>query len=177
LLPAVADLSDEPIVLAAGGIADGRGMVAALALGADGVWIGTRLVATDEAFARSDYKRRILSAAPGDTFCCRVRLPHADVAVRVLPAPPVTGEHAILRLPDEVILREQLRLPTADADGPLAELLLLAGESAALIHDIRPAREVIRRMHNEALATLRQRLQPLAGPRTPRRPARTSPSK
>jgi len=177
LLPAVADLSDESILLAAGGIADGRGMAAALALGADGVWIGTRLVATDEAFARSDYKRRILSAAPGDTYCRRVRLPHADVSVRVLTAPPVTGEFAIRPLPDEVILREQLRLPTADADGPLAELLLLAGESAALIHDIRPAREVIRRMHNEALVTLRQRLQPLAGPRTPRRTARTSPSK
>ncbi len=177
LLPAVADLSDEPLLLAAGGIADGRGMVAALALGADGVWVGTRLVATDEAFARSDYKRRILSAAPGDTYCRRVRLPHADVAVRVLPAPPVTGEFAIRPPADDVILREQLRLPTADADGSLSDLLLLAGESAALVHDIRPAREVIRRMHPEALVVLHQRLQPLAVPRFPRRSARTSPSK
>jgi NAD(P)H-dependent flavin oxidoreductase YrpB (nitropropane dioxygenase family) len=152
-------------------------MAAALALGADGVWVGTRLVATDEAFARSDYKRRILSAVPGDTYCRRVRLPQTDVAVRVLPAPPVTGEHAIKPPADDVILREQLRLPTADADGTLADLLLLAGESAALIHDIRPAREVIRRMHTEALVVLHQRLQPLAVPRLARRTARTSPSK
>lgn len=172
LLPAVADLSEEPLLLAAGGIADGRGMAAALALGADGVWVGTRLVATDEAFARSDYKRRIVSAVPGETYCRRVRLPHGDVSVRVLPAPPVTGEFAVRPPQDEVILREQLRLPTADADGSLGDLLLLAGESAALVHDIRPAREVIRRMHTEALVVLQQRLQPLA---VPRRTARTSP--
>lgn len=176
LLPAIADLADEPLLLAAGGIADGRGVAAALALGADGVWIGTRLVATDEAYARSDYKRRIVGAMPGETYTRRVRLPHADVAVRVLPAPPVTGEHAV-QPPDDVIPREQMRLPTPDAEGSLAELLLLAGESAALVHDIRPAREVIRRLHTEALVVLHQRLQPLAVPRMPRRTARTSPSK
>ena len=176
LLPAIADLSDEPLLLAAGGIADGRGVAAALALGADGVWIGTRLVATDEAYARSDYKRRIVGAVTGETYCRRVRLPHADVSVRVLPAPPVTGEHPVLPR-DEVILREQLRLPTPDAEGSLGELLLLAGESSALVHDIRPAREVIRRLHTEALVVLQQRLQPLAVPRMPRRTARTSPSK
>ena len=95
----------------------------------------------------------------------------------MLPAPPVTGEFAIRPASDGVILPEQLRLPTADADGSLADLLLLAGESAALVHDIRPAREVIRRMHAEALAVLHQRLQPLVAPRIPRRTARTSPSK
>ena len=176
LLPAIADLSEEPLLLAAGGIADGRGMVAALALGADGVWIGTRLVATDEAYARSDYKRRILGAVPGETFFRRVRLPHADVQVRMLPAPQVTGEYAV-RPPDEVLLREQVRLPTPDAEGSLGELTLLAGESAALVHDIRPAREVVRRLHSEALMILQQRLQPLIVPRTPRRTTRTSSSK
>jgi enoyl-[acyl-carrier protein] reductase II len=57
LVPAIADAVDVP-VLAAGGIADGRGILAALALGAAGVWIGTRFVATIESHAHESFKRR-----------------------------------------------------------------------------------------------------------------------
>jgi nitronate monooxygenase len=54
-------------VLASGGIATGRGVAAALMLGAQGVSMGTRFVATDEAFASAEYKRRIVSAQAEDT--------------------------------------------------------------------------------------------------------------
>ncbi len=58
LIPAVADCVKQPVV-AAGGIADGRGLVAALALGAVGVWLGTRFVASKEAYAHINYKNKI----------------------------------------------------------------------------------------------------------------------
>ena len=58
LIPAVVDCVEQP-VLAAGGICDGRGLVAALAMGAEGVWLGTRFVASKEAFAHMNYKNRI----------------------------------------------------------------------------------------------------------------------
>jgi nitronate monooxygenase/enoyl-[acyl-carrier protein] reductase II len=55
-------------VLASGGIADGRGLAAALMLGAQGVSLGTRFVASDEAFIPDEYKRRVVAAAAEDTF-------------------------------------------------------------------------------------------------------------
>lgn len=168
LLPAIADLSDDPLILAAGGIGDGRGIAAALALGADGVCIGTRLVATDEAYARNDYKRRIVSALPGETFLQRVKVENSEVCFRLLTAPPVTGEFTVESSGD-VIGYDQIRVPTPDADGSLSTLSLLAGESAALVHDVSPARDVIRRLHNEAVVVLQQRLIPLVTPRLVRR--------
>ncbi|UCD57419.1 MAG: nitronate monooxygenase, partial [Candidatus Hydrogenedentota bacterium] len=58
LVPAVVDCVEQPVV-AAGGMADGRGLVAALAMGAVGVWMGTRFVACKEAFAHVNYKNKI----------------------------------------------------------------------------------------------------------------------
>jgi len=62
LVPAVVDMIAPVPVLAAGGIADGRGVVAAVALGADGAWIGTRFLASVEADAHRDYKARLVDA-------------------------------------------------------------------------------------------------------------------
>src|SRR5258707_15793578 len=67
LVPAVVDAIAPVPVIAAGGIADGRGVVAALALGADAVWVGPRLVASQEAYAQAEYKRRIAEAKAADT--------------------------------------------------------------------------------------------------------------
>ena len=66
LVPAVVDAVDIPVV-AAGGIADGRGMAAAIMLGASGVWIGTRLLASSEATIHDVYRSRILQASEADT--------------------------------------------------------------------------------------------------------------
>ena len=70
LVPAVADAVDVPVV-AAGGIADGRGMAAAMMLGASGVWIGTRFLASTEATIHDDYRNRILRASEADTQWAR----------------------------------------------------------------------------------------------------------
>ena len=63
LVPLVAEVAGKVPVLAAGGIADGRGLAAALVLGASGVWIGTRSLASPEAAYHADYKQRLVEAA------------------------------------------------------------------------------------------------------------------
>ena len=70
LIPAVADAVDVP-VLAGGGLADGRALVAALALGAQGVWMGTRFVASEEAHAHGNYKGKIVATSEAGTVVTR----------------------------------------------------------------------------------------------------------
>src|SRR4029453_15948335 len=67
LIPAVVDAVSPAPVVAAGGIADGRGLAAALALGAAGAWIGTRFLASNEAAIHPRYRERILQANEDDT--------------------------------------------------------------------------------------------------------------
>jgi NAD(P)H-dependent flavin oxidoreductase YrpB (nitropropane dioxygenase family) len=68
LVPAVVDAVQSVPVVAAGGIADGRGLAAALALGASGVWIGTRFLASEEAAIHPHYRARLLNASENDTI-------------------------------------------------------------------------------------------------------------
>jgi len=68
LVPRVVDAVSPVPVVAAGGIADGRGLAAVLALGAAGAWVGTRFLAASEAAIHPDYRRRILAAGEADTF-------------------------------------------------------------------------------------------------------------
>ena len=72
LLPAVVDAVSPLPVLAAGGIADGRGLAAALALGGAGVWVGTRFLASEEALTHSEYRTRVLQAQGSDTVYTRI---------------------------------------------------------------------------------------------------------
>jgi len=82
LVPQVVDAVGEAVpVVAAGGIVDGRGLAAALALGADGVWVGTRFIATPEARAVAGYKGRLLSAAEDSTVVSRA---YSGKTMRVL---------------------------------------------------------------------------------------------
>jgi len=67
LVPTIVDAVAPALVLAAGGIADGRGAAAALTLGADGVWVGSRMVATRESAVHPEHKRRIVVASGEQT--------------------------------------------------------------------------------------------------------------
>ncbi|MBU2490295.1 MAG: nitronate monooxygenase [Proteobacteria bacterium] len=135
LVPAVADAVDVPVV-AAGGIGDARGFLAALNLGASGVEMGTRFIATAECPAHESYKRAVTDAAPGDTvLLCMERF-----AVRTLRTP------LTLRVErgEEVDL-DQLAGPALEAawlhgDSPG---VLPAGQSVGVVNEVLPAARVV----------------------------------
>lgn len=156
LLPAIVDAVAPTPVLAAGGIADGRGLAAALMLGAEGALLGTRLFATDEALGSRAMKERLIAASGDDTIRTRV----FDI-IRDLDWPePYTGravanrfsktwhgrEAALAAALDE----ERQRYDEAKATGDLDTLALFAGEGVDLIQDCPPAATVISRIVEEA---------------------------
>jgi nitronate monooxygenase/enoyl-[acyl-carrier protein] reductase II len=165
LVPQVVDAVAPLPVVAAGGIADGRGLAAALALGAQGVNVGTRFLASDEAEIHPDWKAAILQAHSEDTVRARF------INELVPPASPGGYESAprVLRTPFvnewlsrgvEELGRERVRLgeelQTAMREGTAHELLPVTGEAAGLIHDVLPAAEIVATMVAEAEAAFRR---------------------
>ncbi|NRA02726.1 MAG: nitronate monooxygenase [Myxococcales bacterium] len=169
LLPAVIDAVDVP-VMAAGGIADGRGLAAALAMGAVGVWMGTRFVASDEADGHVDYKRRIVEIDDEGTTrtrCfsgkpCRVI---KNQTTEAWEAPELQAR--IQRFPQQVgVVSEWLGEDPYRAgrhQGKTEIGALAAGQSSVLIHEVLPAGEIVRGIVREADAAL-ARLAPAARP-------------
>jgi NAD(P)H-dependent flavin oxidoreductase YrpB (nitropropane dioxygenase family) len=82
LVPTVVDAVAPSLVLAAGGIADGRGAAAALALGADGVWVGSRMVATRESAVHPEHKRRIVAASGEQTVRSSILVSNGRTSIR-----------------------------------------------------------------------------------------------
>lgn len=164
LVPAVVDLAGSVPVVAAGGIADGRGMAAALALGAQGVSLGTRFLATTEMTIDQAWKDRIVEAHARDT----VKLAHSDRALPPFNLPQVGATFAprVLRTP----LTDQLELDPDSVDpqqlaarvraevlaGRGHDLLPFTGQSAELVHDVVPAAELVFRLMTDCAAALRQ---------------------
>jgi len=151
LVPQVVDLVGGVPVLAAGGIADGRGLAAALMLGAQGALIGTRFLATPEARGRGHSKDVILNALGSQTVASKF---YDDVLGIVWPGALVRSiEHPLL---DEWADRQQEWTLAADQLRPALEAAItsgdfvLAGESAGLVHDIVPAGELVARIAKEA---------------------------
>ncbi len=162
LLPAVVDAVAPIPVLAAGGIADGRGLVAALALGACGALIGTRFYAAEEAIGSDAVKRRLVERGGDDT----VRTAIFDI-VRKLPWPePYTGravanEFSAHWHDHEAELRralpeESARYAAAVTNGDLDTTVLWGGEALDLVHDVQPAERILLRIMREAEATRRR---------------------
>jgi NAD(P)H-dependent flavin oxidoreductase YrpB (nitropropane dioxygenase family) len=163
LVPLVVDaVAPAALVLAAGGIADGRGLAAALMLGADGAWVGTRLVATDESFARDDYKERLVTAAPTDTVRTSVFGPETPefnpmrvLRNRAVDLPPsgdrptigrVTLGDQVMDLPRHTNMVPMRGLTTGD----LEEMPLLAGQGVGLVDAVKGAASVIADMTAQA---------------------------
>jgi enoyl-[acyl-carrier protein] reductase II len=160
IVPEVVDLAGDTPVVAAGGIADGRGLAAALVLGAQGAMVGTRLLASDEMGVNAEWKQRIVEAGALDA----VKIPHSE---RVLPPynrPGGPADPRALRTPLIDRLREDPESVDPATAGPelLAalredrahEYVPYAGQSAALVHDVRPAREIVRHLVAGAEAAL-----------------------
>jgi NAD(P)H-dependent flavin oxidoreductase YrpB (nitropropane dioxygenase family) len=155
LVPQVVDAVAGVPVLAAGGIADGRGLAAVLMLGAQGALIGTRFLATPEARGRGQSKDVILNALGSQTVASKF---YDDVLGRIWPGAIVRSiQHPLLdewghRPEDWALAADQLR-PSLEAAIAAGEFVL-AGESSGLIHDIVPAGELVSRIAREAEALL-----------------------
>lgn len=148
LVPQVVDAVGIPVI-AAGGIADGRGLAAALALGAEGVQVGTRFAVTLESSAHEAYKRAVLAAGDTDTFLTM----KAVTPVRMLKT-PFTGrvmeaEKRGAGRDDLLALLGAKRERAGIFEGNLEEGMFEAGQSAGLVRDVPPAAEVVYRMMRE----------------------------
>jgi NAD(P)H-dependent flavin oxidoreductase YrpB (nitropropane dioxygenase family) len=155
LVPQVVDVVNGKPVLAAGGIADGRGLAAAMMLGAQGVLIGTRFLATPEASGRGHSKDAILNALGSQTMASKffddvfgLRWPGA--LLRSIRNPLL--DRWAQRQQDWALAAEQIR-PSLEAALAAGDFVV-AGESAGLIHDIVPAGELVARIAREADALL-----------------------
>jgi nitronate monooxygenase len=161
LVPEIVDAVEgrKPVV-AAGGIADGRGLAAALMLGAAGVLMGTRFQATQEAAAAQSAKERIREATGDDTLRTTV----FDITRRIPWPAPITGRtlrnaHSDRWFGRESELMGQLdeasaKYAAARDAGDFDIAVVHAGESVGLIHDIPSAHDVIERVVREASALL-----------------------
>ncbi len=163
LIPQVVDAVRPIPVIAAGGIHDGRGLAAALILGAQGVNIGTRFLATVEAPVGDGWKQAILAAASEDAV-------KVDVWNDILPLPGTAGYGTVpraLRTPfvDEWARRRddakrdsqrlQGEIMAAVRERRFHEYVPFAGQTAGAIRDIRPAADVVRDLIAEAESALR----------------------
>jgi len=151
LVPQVVDAVTVPVI-AAGGIADGRGMAAALALGAEAVQVGTRFAATVESASHDNYKRAVVEAGDTDTVLTLrkvtpVRMIKTPFTRKALEAERNgASREELLRLLGEK--RERMGI----FEGNLEEGMFEAGQSAGLVREVLPAGEVVRRMMEEYYA-------------------------
>lgn len=155
LVPMVVDSVAPLPVLAAGGIADGRGLAAALALGAEGVLLGTRFLATEESPLNPNFKEAILRSNGHDTVLTEI----PDIARgQVWPgamARALRNRFIERWMGREWALREQRAKASADLEearkaGDVENGMLLMGQDAGLIDAVLPAGEVVQRMAMEA---------------------------
>ena len=175
IVPAVVEAVKPIPVIAAGGIANGRGVVAALSLGAQAVSMGTRFVCSEETLVTRAYKERITKSKAEDTvytFLFDVGWP--DAAHRVLrntevneweaAGRPVTGKrpgegtlNGTMQMADTMVEMPRYGIfpPMPGFTGDMERTALYAGESCSLINDIKPAAEIVKDVIKEAEELLR----------------------
>ncbi|MBI2825045.1 MAG: nitronate monooxygenase [Planctomycetia bacterium] len=156
LLPQVVDAVKVPVI-AAGGIFDGRGLVASLALGCDGVWIGTRFVACTEARGAAVYKNAILAATESDTVVSRCWTGKTLRALRN-PTTDEWGRHPqdIRPFPAQAAQMQQAGLMgflfPEDAKRDPARSCFPAGQGCGAISEVRACREIVDEIVEQAEA-------------------------
>lgn len=157
LVRAIAKAAPEAILIAGGGVADGAGIVAMLALGADAVQLGTRYLATKEASVHDFYKQKIIAAGIADTALVGrgmspIRMVCNDFSARFLEAEAAGADIEARRA---IFAGSSLKL--AALDGDVANGKIEAGQSAGLIDDLPGAEELTLRLiaeYRSALARL-----------------------
>lgn len=148
LIPMVREQINIPLI-AAGGIATGRGMLAAMVLGADAVQVGSRFVASDEASSHQNFKEMVVKAGEGDTILTLKEL----APVRLLKNPffeQISELYTKNPSKEDLIkLLGRARAKKGMFEGDLEEGELEIGQIAGLIHDIKPAATILQDMINE----------------------------
>jgi NAD(P)H-dependent flavin oxidoreductase YrpB (nitropropane dioxygenase family) len=173
LAPSVVDAINPTPVVAAGGIADARGVAAALALGAQAVAIGTRFLATTESTAHPLYKQKIIEAREGDTVRSTIfgatwpNAPHRTLRTPFVeqwladqqrgnearPDEPVIGETRIAG--ERVAIRRFMSYtPSIETTGDIESMALYAGQGVGLIREIKPAGDVLHELAEGATRIL-----------------------
>lgn len=159
LVPAVVDaLGDVPVV-AAGGVADGRGLAAVLALGAQAAWVGSALLVAREAGTHPRYRARLLDASTDDTVLGVIfDGGWPDAAHRALSTPTAltrSDRAAIGTRPDGgVVRRYDDFAPTSGTTGDVEAMALYAGQGVGLIREEADAATILRTMAQQASAVL-----------------------
>lgn len=155
LIPAVREVLDIPLI-AAGGIATGSGMLAAMVLGADGVQVGSRFVASLEASSHQAFKEQVVAAGEGDTRLTLKEL----TPVRLLKNKfyrDIENAYANCASPGELkTLLGRARAKKGMFEGDMEEGELEIGQVSALIRDILPAGEIVQNMMREFEAARRK---------------------
>jgi NAD(P)H-dependent flavin oxidoreductase YrpB (nitropropane dioxygenase family) len=182
LVPEVRDAIGDLPMVAAGGLADGRGLAAVLALGADGAVFGTRFLVAHESTAHQEYKRAVLGARAEDTFHTTLfDIGWPDAAHRVIRTPaveaweragrPASGKRPGEGVPVGAMRRSGIEVPlvkysvfppTEYIEGDISGLPFYAGQSCGLVNEALPAGEIVRQIAEEARAVIANRLAPLA---------------
>jgi NAD(P)H-dependent flavin oxidoreductase YrpB (nitropropane dioxygenase family) len=177
LVPRVVDAVAPRPVAAAGGIGDARGVVAVLALGAQAAVLGTRFLASAESRAHPHYKQKVLQANEGDTVRTTLfghgwpNAPHRTLRTAFVeqwfgqeargqesrPDEPAVGRTIVGGQPMPV-LRFMGLPPNVDASGDIESMDLLAGQGVGLVHEIKPAGEIVRELVDETRQIISQRL-------------------
>lgn len=147
LVPKVVDSVSIPVV-AAGGIADGRGFLAALALGAEGIQMGTRFVASVECEAHENYKKMILKASIRDAVVTGARLGHPARVIKNIFAKQIQKLEVEDPMKAEEILVGSLR--RAFLEGDTKNGSFMAGQVSGLIDEIKPVKEIMEDVVEEA---------------------------
>ena len=182
LIPEVRDAIGDLPLIAAGGIVDGRGLAAVLALGADAAVFGTRFLASNESAAHPIFKRRLLTAHASETVHTKLYdIGWPDAAHRVirtkvvdeweLAGRPETGNRPGEGEPvgtmrsrgiEVPLTKYTVMAPAEYIEGDIESLPFYAGESVSLVREIQPAKEIVRSIAEEARAVIASRLVPLA---------------
>lgn len=158
LLPQVLDAAAPKPVVAAGGIGDGRGLAAALAMGCAGVWCGTMFIPTQEANLDEFRKRRILAARDEDTRVTRLYSGKTmrNITNELIEAWEDSGTEALPMGLQGLLIAD---IAEAAKQGDREDLLMnAAGQISGLLDEIRPAAEVLHGMVAEAVDIFEQRL-------------------
>jgi nitronate monooxygenase len=175
VLPEAVEAARPTPIIASGGIGDGRGIARALRLGAQGVSLGTRFVASREAWIHEHYKQRVVDARAADTVLTPdlyhigwPDAPHRSLKNKTYRAWVAAGQPPIGKRPGEGEVIGTQHLPWGDAkwlrygagmlaptfDGDPEDAVMWAGESVDQVTSVKPAGEIVRQLAREAAAEL-----------------------